>query len=252
MVAAALVPPSLVFYVPVERAAVEWETTMGVSELHIVSEVPAGAELKEITLDELAKRLGLEPGETALLERSLEDTIKTMTVGDVHATTTLNNVSVAYLPDEEEEDDGKQKEKDAKVGKSTDVRLSFVVTKADPDQRKVFGWASVCAFDGKTVVDKQDDIIRIQDLEGAAHDFCLYSRTQGDMHTDIGVGRLIESMVFDADKRAAGVIAKDDKGRVIDGWWVGFLVDDEGVWGAHKRGERLEFSIGGRAQREAV
>lgn len=261
MVAPALVPPALVFYVQVERAAVEREASMGVSDLRIVSEVPAGAVLTEITLDELAKRLGLNPTEVALLERSLEDAVKNLTVGDVHATTALTNVSVAYLP---EDGDGKEaeaakakakkdaEEKEARARALLTKRFDFTVTKTDVDQRKIFGWASITAFDGKTVIDKQDDVIDIQDLEGAAHEFCLFSRTQGDMHTDIGVGRLIECMVFDAAKRAAGVIAKDDAGRVIDGWWVGFLVDDDGVWQAHKRGERKEFSIGGRAQREPV
>lgn len=261
MVAPALVSLAVVFYVPNERSAVERETAMGVSDLHIVSAIPSGAELKEITLDELAKRLGLDPGDVGLLERSIEDAVKNLTVGDVHATTALTNVSVAYLG---EDDDGKrQEEAKAKAKKDAEEkadraralltkRFDFTVTKTVPDQRKIFGWASITAFDGKTVVDKQDDTIDIGDLEGAAHEFCLFSRTQGDMHTDIGVGRLIECMVFDAAKRAAGVIAKDDAGRVIDGWWVGFLVDDDGVWEAHKRGERREFSIGGRAQREPV
>jgi hypothetical protein len=130
--------------------------------------------------------------------------------------------------------------------------LGLNVVKVDADQRKVFGWASVAAVDGVPVVDKQEDIIPIHELEKAAHDFTLYSRTQGDMHTDIGVGRLIESVVIDADKRAAGLVAKDEQGRLVDGWWVGFQVDDDGVWQAHKRGDRLEFSIGGRAQREPV
>jgi hypothetical protein len=136
--------------------------------------------------------------------------------------------------------------------KRDELRLDLTVAKADPDQRKIFGWASVCSLDGTLIIDKQGDIIHVADIEPAAHDFCLYSRTQGDMHTDIGVGRLIESMVFDQSKRDAGVIAKDDKGRVIDGWWVGFLVDDDGVWASHKRGERPEFSIGGRARREEL
>jgi len=332
-----------------ERTARKRETAMGVSDLHIVSKVPAGAELKEITLTELAKRLGLEPSEVPLLERSIEDTLKNMTVGDVHATTSLSNVSVAYLQGEDDdgEEEGAEEEEDAKkaneehdehgrfasgtgggggstadshlaalmgagadrgkfetahaalagdksmkVGdlkrvaasfrgghihgsgatradvlgsvrdlftqharfqnkiKRDELRLDLAVTKVDPEQRKIFGWASVCSLDGKLIIDKQGDIIYVADLEPAAHDFCLYSRTQGDMHTDIGVGRLIENMVFDQSKREAGIMAKDDKGRVIDGWWVGFLVDDDGVWQAHKDGRRPEFSIGGRARRE--
>lgn len=320
---------------------------MGVSDLHIVSVVPAGSSLVELTLEDLAKHLGLEEVDVPLLKRTLEDAAKNLTVGDVHATTSLKDVTVAYLQgddDGDEEEDGVEAEKAdqdrddhgrftgsgggdkisghaaALNGAGTDrpkfeaahaalagdksmklddlkavagkylhghihqsgatrthvldqmardftanarfhnkikrgddeVVFDLTVTKADPDQRKVFGWASVCAFDGKLVVDKQGDIINVADLEPAAHDFTLYSRTQGDMHTDIGVGRLIESVIFDQAKRDAGIIAKDDQGRVIDGWFVGFLVDDDSVWESHKRGERPEFSIGGRARREEV
>jgi hypothetical protein len=36
------------------------------------------------------------------------------------------------------------------------------------------------------------------------------------------------------------------------GWWTGFKVDSPALWAAHKRGERPEFSIGGKAvSREA-
>lgn len=319
---------------------------MGMSDLRIVSDVPAGSHLVEISIEELAKRLGLEEVDVPLLMRSLEDTVKNLTVGDVHATTSLKDVTVAYIQGDDdgskEEDDEQETEKadeqdrddhgrfagshnaasQAHLGALTaagtdrpkfeaahaalssdkgvtnaglraiastygsghvhasgatrqhmldELRRNFTararfeskvkggevvfdlnVTKADPDQRKIFGWASVCAFDGKLVVDKQDDIIHVADLERAAHDFTLYSRTQGDMHSDIGVGRLIESVIFDQAKRDAGIIARDDQGRVIDGWWVGFYVDDDSVWASHKRGERPEFSIGGRAQREPV
>jgi hypothetical protein len=210
--------------------------------LTILSEAPVGATTKEITVDELAKRLGLSAED---LEARLE---KNLTVGDVHVSTALTTISTAYV---QGEDDGGEKEKEkARLAGAAAKRFDLKVAKADPDQRKIFGWASVAAFDGVLVVDKQDDIIMIADLEKAAHEFTLYSRTQGDMHTDIGVGRMIESVVFDQAKREAGIVAKDDQGRTIDGWWVGFLVDDDGVWEAHKRGERPEFSIGGRAQRE--
>jgi hypothetical protein len=303
------------------------------AKLTILAEAPVGSTTKEITFDELAKRLGLPAAD---LEAQLE---KNLTVGDVHVSTALTTISTAYL--QGEEDDGDEDEETEKndnhdergrfasgsgggggdgagahlnnlmaagtdrpkfeaahtalsndksmklgdlkavaagfrgghVSSSKDtrsdilgaIRRSFTeharfhekiksfdldVRKLDPDQRKIFGWASVAAFDGVLVVDKQDDIIMIADLEKAAHEFTLYSRTQGDMHTDIGVGRMIESVVFDQAKRDAGIVAKDDQGRTIDGWWVGFLVDDDGVWDAHKRGERPEFSIGGRAQRE--
>ena len=123
----------------------------------------------------------------------------------------------------------------------------MVVTKVDEDKRQVFGWASVAAVDGQPVVDKQDDIIPVDELEKAAYDFVLYSRRQGEMHSLIGTGRLIESMVHNAEKRACGVVAKDADGREIDGWWVGFQVDHEASWRAIKSGGLPEFSIGGSA-----
>lgn len=116
------------------------------------------------------------------------------------------------------------------------------VRKLDPERRQVFGWASVVEKNGELIIDKQGDIIPVDALEPAAYDFVLSSRAQTDMHERHGVGRLIESMVFTHEKqKALGV----DLGMV--GWWVGFQVDDDALWAAHKRGERPEFSIGGRS-----
>jgi len=116
------------------------------------------------------------------------------------------------------------------------------VIKFDEDHQQVFGWASVVERDGKVVVDKQGDVIEPATLETAAYEYVLSSRAQTDMHERHGVGRLIESTVFTAEKQKAMGI---DLGQV--GWWVGFQIDDDALWAAHKRGERPEFSIGGRA-----
>jgi hypothetical protein len=117
------------------------------------------------------------------------------------------------------------------------------VAKVDADQQLIFGWASVVEKDGYLIIDKQEDIILPETLEEAAYDFVLHARDHGDMHKDIGTGRLIESMVFTKEKQAALGI---NLGQV--GWWTGFKVDNAEVWAAHKRGERPEFSIGGKAQ----
>jgi hypothetical protein len=121
------------------------------------------------------------------------------------------------------------------------------IRKADPDQHLIFGWAYVSEKDGKAVIDHQGDIIPVEELENAAYEFNINSRSGGDMHAKKNVAKLVESVVFTKEKQAALGI---DLGQV--GWWVGFKVHDEDVWAAHKRGERPEFSIGGAAIHEEV
>jgi broad specificity phosphatase PhoE len=134
--------------------------------------------------------------------------------------------------------------------------IPFSVIKADEDQQLVFGWGSVCSdnnldmveVDGeKMLVDKQGDMIPEAEMERAAYEFVLYCRKQGDMHERMGVGRLIESMAFTKQKQDVLGI---DLGMV--GWFIGFKVDDPGVWKRIKAGDLPEFSIGGKAIREAI
>lgn len=116
------------------------------------------------------------------------------------------------------------------------------IKKAEPDKQLIFGWASVVEKDGMAIVDKQGDVIAIDDLENAAYVYVMESRTHGDMHDVKYSAKMVESMVFTKEKqRALGI----DLGQV--GWWVGFKVDDPELWAAHKRGDRPEFSIGGAA-----
>jgi Putative phage serine protease XkdF/Phage Mu protein F like protein len=116
------------------------------------------------------------------------------------------------------------------------------VLKVDADKQLVFGWASVVEKNGVAIIDKQGDIIPVDELEGAAYDFVIHSRDQGDMHAKRRQGTIVESMMFTKEKQTALGI---DLGQV--GWWVGFKVTDPDLWAAHKRGERPEFSIGGAA-----
>lgn len=131
--------------------------------------------------------------------------------------------------------------------KSAGWSIPVKITKADPDQMMIFGWASVVEKDGRLVIDKQGDIVLPADLESAVYDYVLYARQHGDMHKNIGTGRLIESMVFTKEKQDALGI---DLGKV--GWFVGYKVDDPRVWEANKRGELPEFSIGGSGKRIEV
>ena len=63
----------------------------------------------------------------------------------------------------------------------------------------------------------------------------------------LGVGRLIESMVFTKEKQEALGI---NLGKV--GWFVGFQIDDVDVWKKIETGEYVDFSIGGTGQREQI
>lgn len=124
------------------------------------------------------------------------------------------------------------------------------VKKTDDERQMVFGWFSVAVDkSGKVVVDSQGDIISPEDLESAVYEFNLYARKAGEMHQRIGVGRLVESVVFTAEKCAAMGIPS---GTVPLAWWGGFKVDDADTWKRFKAGEYADFSIGGVGTREAA
>lgn len=129
---------------------------------------------------------------------------------------------------------------------SAEVKIS----KAEKAKQLVFGWLSVAIdAEGNPVVDHEGDIIPPEELEQAAYDFVLYSRQAGEMHEKIGIGRLVESMVFTAEKiKALGI----PEGTLPIGWWVGFKIDDLDVWEKIESGEYRAFSIGGTAEREEV
>ena len=126
--------------------------------------------------------------------------------------------------------------------------IPFEIKKVDPDQRMIFGWASIVTKDGRLVVDHQNDVISTDELEKAFYDYVLYSRGQGHMHSKMGVGRLIECMMFTKQKQdVLKIVVRDEDGDQIEGAWVGYYVDDDDVWAAHKRHELPAFSIGGAA-----
>lgn len=140
---------------------------------------------------------------------------------------------------------GKKKPKEA--CEKADWTTTLNITKMDSDRQQVFGWASVVEKGGNPIVDKQGDVIPVEELEKAAYDFVLNYREQDDMHAGGPTGRCIESMVFTMEKQEALGI---DLGQV--GWWVGFQVDDPALWKAHKEGKRPEFSIGGHSLKQKV
>ena len=125
--------------------------------------------------------------------------------------------------------------------------MYFRIAKAQGGEHMVFGWAWVSAADGDAIVDSQGDMIEPGELERAAYEHVLEFRQAGGAHDPAlrGVGMLIESVVFTAEKRAAMGIT-----GAPDGWWVGYLIRDEDTWRRIVSGEYAMFSIEGAAWRD--
>lgn len=129
--------------------------------------------------------------------------------------------------------------------------LNIDITKVDEEQRIAFGWATVVANSMGDVIDVEGDIIDAESLEKAVYDYVLVSREADEMHEKFkGVGRLVESMMITQDKLKK--IGVPNPENVPTGWWVGFKVDDEEVWGKVKDGTYRMFSIFGRGRREEI
>ena len=129
--------------------------------------------------------------------------------------------------------------------------LKVPISKLEPDQNRVFGFASVCEKDGKPVVDVQDDWSTEGDMEEAFYDFVKNARNAGEMHQGYGesFGECIECMVFTkAKQEALGIVLKDKDGKQIVPAWVGFEVSPS-LFAKVKDGTYPAFSIGGSGVR---
>lgn len=124
----------------------------------------------------------------------------------------------------------------------------FRITKSDDEKKLAFGWANVSIrANGEQITDFQEDVIDPEELEQAAYNFVELYRDGGEMHERGGVATLVESVVFTKEKMEAMGIPD---GTVPEGWWIGFHVQDDGVWDKVKDGTYNMFSIEGTALRE--
>lgn len=130
--------------------------------------------------------------------------------------------------------------------------LTFNISKADEEQRLVFGWALVASrTDGEQIIDHQGDMVDPDELEKGAYEYVLKFRDAGEEH--IGSlrkkAKMVESCVFTPEKmKAIGI----PEGTIPVGWWIGFYVDDDKTWELIKNGTYQMFSIQGTAIREPV
>lgn len=135
-----------------------------------------------------------------------------------------------------------------------DVEFAGEFSKVDTDKRQVFGWASIVKMDGKTVVDRQGDLIDEDEMEKSAYEYVIKSRKGGDQHrrTDDGqpfhASDMIESFVVTDEKKQRLGLPES----MPTGWWVGFKVNDDETWRKVKNGDVTGFSLHGRGKRYPV
>jgi hypothetical protein len=123
------------------------------------------------------------------------------------------------------------------------------ISKVDDEQRLVFGYAYVCQNDTGQVVDKSGDFVEdSEELAKAAYDFVLKSRDGGDWHKRVGVSTMVESVVFTPEKIAKMGLPD----TTPTGWWVGYKIHDDEVWGKVKDGTYSSFSVHGKGVRKEV
>ena len=132
-----------------------------------------------------------------------------------------------------------------------DIKWEGEISKVNADKQQVFGWASIVEMNGEKVVDLQGDYISIEEVEKAGYEYVQKSRKGGDMHLRDGfdqpihASEMIESFIVTPEKKEALGLPEE----MTTGWWVGYQVNDPGVWAKVKSGERTGFSIHGRGMR---
>lgn len=126
------------------------------------------------------------------------------------------------------------------------------IEKIDAEKRLVFGWAYVAKIGDDQVTDHSGDFVVdvAKDLEDAVYDYVLHSREGDEMHTEQVTSRLVESIVLSPEKYAQLGIEKSD--GLLQGWWVGFKVENDDVWKKVQNGELGMFSFQGKGTRETV
>lgn len=124
------------------------------------------------------------------------------------------------------------------------------VIKIDEDLNLVFGYAYVAITkSGEQVLDHSGEFIEGADLEEAAYAFTLEFRDSGVMHEGEAVGKLVESFFVSPEKLQKMGIESNSQ---MVGWWVGFFIEDDGIFAKVKDGTYSMFSIQGSATRESV
>lgn len=141
---------------------------------------------------------------------------------------------------------------------NTDMSVgSMRIAKLDDEKRVVTAIVSVVSKgDGTPIVDRDGDVIDIDDLEYAfAEAFARGgARMGGEMHEDIGGAHVIHHMTLSSGEWT-GLAEAMSIPEMAKAWEVGiakFFIEDDGLWERVKSGALPELSIAGTATRERV
>jgi hypothetical protein len=124
------------------------------------------------------------------------------------------------------------------------------IAKVDEDKRLVTAWYSqVSDQDGQPIVDRQGDIIPIQELEAADIEAFAEGglRKGGEMHATVGGADIVQHFTLSQSERAALGFGQGPEGGIVK-----LHVTDETLWQRIKRGDYPDLSIAGDAVREAA
>jgi hypothetical protein len=179
------------------------------------------------------------------IDESLKAVSKALESGDSSTLQEELEVAVASFSDAIGEEEAGEGELDTPDLPTT--AKSFGIIKADDTEHMIWGWGSVVTVAGEPVVDRQLDVIEVPELKKAVYDFMSNHRVGGERHQIMGVGEVVESIVFTNElQKALGI----DLGQ--EGWFVGVHVDNPKTWAKVQSGELRSFSIGGSAERHEV
>ena len=115
------------------------------------------------------------------------------------------------------------------------------ITKSDSDRRLVYGIVLE-----PEVVDAHNDVVSIDEIENAAHNYLIKSRMIGDQHSKPAKADIVESYIAPTDLDIGGQQIK--KGS----WVMVTKVHDDGMWSGIKKGAYTGYSIGGYAVKEPI
>lgn len=124
------------------------------------------------------------------------------------------------------------------------IAVESDVLKVNEERREVSGWASVVSVDGVPVVDRQGDVVEMDELRKAAHDFVSKSRAGKVMHQGEQRSDIVQSVIIDDDFAKAHGITHGKRG-----WWITMAINHDRTWELAKSGRLPAFSIGGRGVR---
>jgi cation transport regulator ChaB len=131
-----------------------------------------------------------------------------------------------------------------KIEPTVEVKIDAEIKKSDDELRVVYGWASVVENADESIVDWHDDVITVDDIVSAAHDYVTNSRKAKVMHNGGAIGHVVESLVFTKEIQEALGISLNKVG-----WFIGMKITDDEYYQKVKCGEYKMFSIGGMGQR---